>query len=94
LLSGDSWAVGSGWSIGLTPHLAPSYIYEQVYKDFLNWKAFKARGFTKYIELTLSQLLALRWDKKYNIDGIEVILDKISFELPHYGTVKIEGFTG
>ncbi len=93
LLSGDSWGVAGGWSIGLTPHLAPACIYEQVYKDFLNWKAFKARGFTKFIELTLPQVLALRWDKKYNIDGIEVILDKINFELPHYGMVKIEGFT-
>ncbi len=67
---------------------------EKVYKDFLNWKAFRARGFTKFIELTLPQVLALRWDKKYNIDGIELILDKINFELPHFGTVKIEGFTG
>jgi len=93
-LSGDCWGFADGWSIGLTPHLAPPYIYEKVYKDFLNWKAFKARGFTKFIELTLPQVLALRWDKKYNIDGIELILDKINFELPHYGTVKIEGFTG
>ncbi len=94
VISGDSWAIANGWSIGLTPHLAPACIYELVYTDFLNWKAFKARGFVKFIELTLAQVLALRWDKKYTIDGIELILDKINFELPHYGTVKIEGFTG
>src|SRR5665647_427133 len=92
-LSADCWGIADGWSIGLTPYLAPEYLYEKVYKEFLNWKAFKARGFNKYIELTLPQVLALRWDKKYNINGIEVILDKINFELPHYGTVKIEGFT-
>jgi len=92
-LSADCWGIAAGWSIGLTPYLAPAYLYEKVYKEFLNWKAFKARGFIKYIELTLPQVLALRWDKKYNIEGIEVILDKINFELPHYGMVKIEGFT-
>ena len=94
LLSGDNWAVADLWFIGLTPHMAPACIYEKVYKDFLNWKAFNAHDFTKFIEQTLPQVLALRWDKKYNIDGIELILDKINFELPHYRTVKIEGFTG
>ena len=91
--SGDRWGIADGWSIGLTTYLAPEYLYLQLYKDFLEWKAYRARAFTKYIQLTLVEVLSLRFDKKYVIDGIEIILDKINYELPHKGTVKIEGFT-
>ena len=91
--SGDRWGIADGWSIGLTTYLAPEYLYLQLYKDFLEWKAYRARAFTKYIELSLPEVLNLRFDKKYVIDGIEVILDIINFELPHRGVVKIDGFT-
>ena len=93
-LSADCWGIADGWSIGLTPYLAPEYLYEKVYSEFLNWKGYRARRFTKYIQLTLPEVLLLRWDRKYVIDGTEIILDKINFELPHYGTMKIEGYTG
>lgn len=73
--------------------LKPSYLYDTLYSKFLNWQTYRARAFTKYIELSLVQLLALQWGKRYNIDGIEVILDKINSELPHYGTVKVKGYT-
>lgn len=73
--------------------LKPAYLYDRIYSDVINWQTYRARGFTKYVQLTLSELLMLQWDKKYVINSIEIILDKINFELPHYGTVKIEGFT-
>ncbi|MFZ4705463.1 MAG: hypothetical protein ACOYMF_05590 [Bacteroidales bacterium] len=92
-IAGDRWVHGTDATFGFTTHLAPEYLYEKVYSEFLNWKAYRARGFTKYIQLTLPEVLSLRWDKKYVIGGIEIILDKISYELPHYGIVKIEGFT-
>lgn len=92
-LAGDRWALGNVATFAFTTHLAPEYLYEKLYSEFLNWKAYRARSFTKYIQLTLPEVLSLRWDKKYVINGIEIILDKINFELPHYGVVKIEGFT-
>ena len=92
-LSADCWGIADGWSIGLTPYLAPEYLYEKIYSEFLNWKGYRARRFTKYIQLTLPEVLLLRWDRKYVIDGTEIILDKVNFELPHYGIVKIEGYT-
>jgi hypothetical protein len=64
-----------------------------VYSEFLDWKAYTARGFTKYLMLTLQQVIAMEFDTRYVINGIEVILDKVNFELPHYGIVKLEGFT-
>jgi len=91
-LSGVHWEITEVWTIELPVYLTPAYLLP-LHTDFLNWKAYQARAFTKYIQLTLPEVLSLRWDKKYVIDGIEVILDKINFELPHKGTVKIEGFT-
>lgn len=73
--------------------LKPSYLYSEVYTEFLNWQTYRARGFTKYIELSLVQLIALQWGKRYNIGGIEVILDKINYDLPYDGKVEVEGFT-
>jgi hypothetical protein len=35
----------------------------------------------------------MEFETRYVINGIEVILDKVNFELPHYGIVKLEGFT-
>lgn len=73
--------------------LTPEWLYTNVYADWLTWRAYRARGFTKYIRLTLPQLVALQWGKRYVISGVEVLLDKISYELPFKGTVKVEGFT-
>lgn len=86
----DQYSLDGTIDTGIT--LAPAYLYENMYKEFLNWQTYRARSFTKYIELSLTQLLSLQWGKRYNIDGIEIILDKINFELPHKGTVKIEGY--
>jgi len=92
--SGDRWGITDGWSVGVSTYLSPEYLYQKVYSEFLNWKGYRARAFTKYIELTLAQVLSLRWDKTYVVDGVEIILDKINFEIPHYGTVRIDGYTG
>lgn len=73
--------------------LKPTFLYFNLHLTFLSWQTYRARPFTKYIQLTLVQLLALQWGKRYTINGIEVILDKINYELPFTGTVKIEGCT-
>jgi hypothetical protein len=91
--SGEQWGVAPGWSVNVATYLTPKFLYEEVYSDFLNWKAYRARSFTKYIQLTLPEALSLQWDKKYVIGDITVILDKINFELPYTGMVKTEGFT-
>ena len=78
---------------GITPSLVPADLYTDVYYDYLIWKSLRARPFTKYIQLTLPQLISLQWDKRYCISGIWVILDKINYELPYKGVVKIEGYT-
>jgi len=91
--SGDKRGIGTAMTVEVATYLTPLYLYENVYSDFLNWKAYRARGITKYIQLTLPEVLSLRWDKVYVIDGIHIILDKINFELPHNGKVKINAFT-
>jgi hypothetical protein len=73
--------------------LKPAFLYYNLHLAFLNWQTYRARPFTKYLQLTLRELLALQWGKRYTINSIEVILDKISFELPYKGIVKIEGYT-
>lgn len=72
--------------------LLPSDLYRDVYSEYLNWHA-STREFTKYIQLTLPELLRLQWGKRYLIGGIQVILDKINYEIPHKETVKVTGFT-
>ncbi len=87
----DRFSLDNSIDTGMS--LKPVYLYENFYEQFLDWQTYRARSFTKYIQLTLTQVLALQWGKRYNINGIEIILDKINFELPHHGTVKIEGYT-
>jgi hypothetical protein len=91
--SGDQWGITDGWAYGAATHLSPIELYNKLYTEFLNWKGYRARSFTKYIQLTLPQVLALRWDTRYAVDGITFILDKINFDLPFQGTVKITGYT-
>ena len=74
--------------------LKPVYLYNAVYAEFLNWKTYRAREFTKYIELSLNDVVALQWGKRYVIDGVVVILNKINYELPYCGIVELDGFTG
>lgn len=78
---------------GVTTSLVPSELYASVYCHYLNWKSMKARSFTKYILLSLPELMALQWGKRYFISGVWVILDKINYELPYRGLVKIDGYT-
>ena len=73
--------------------LKPAYLYENLYSQFLNWQTFRARYFTKYIELSLVQLSALQWGKRYMISGVQVILSKVNYDLPFDGKVKVEGYT-
>ena len=81
------------WHPDTTPTLVPADLYASYFADYPLWKSSVARPFTKYIQLTLPQLLSLQWNKRYMISGIRVILDKINYELPFTGIVKVEGFT-
>jgi len=74
--------------------LKPEYLYNSVYAEFLNWQTYRAREFTKYIELTMDELLALQWGKRYVINGIIVILERVNYEIPYWGKVEIKGYTG
>lgn len=76
----------------LTQNLTPNYLNSEVYSDWLAWRA-NARSFTKYIMLSLSELVQLSWRKRYVVSGIQIMLDKIKYDIPHRGMVKIEGYT-
>jgi hypothetical protein len=76
----------------VTVWLSPEGLYMNVYSDYLTWKNSRVRSFTKYIQTSLPELLTLAWDKTYVMNGIRVILSKISYELPFTGIVKVEGF--
>ena len=80
------------WAPDVTPSLAPADLYSDVFKPYINWKILYARGFTKYLQLTLPQLMALQWGKRYFIGGIRVILEKINYEIPFTGIVKVDGY--
>jgi len=81
------------WSPTATPSLVPADLYTDVFADYILWKTTAARGFTKYIQLTLPQLMALQWGKRYFISGIRVVLEKINYEVPFTGIVKVDGYT-
>ena len=70
-----------------------AYLYNTVYKDFINWKTYLARECTKYLKLTLIEVVQLQWRKRYVISGIPILLNQISFEVPFTGIVKVNGFT-
>lgn len=81
------------WRSDATPSLATADLYASCFADYLLWKQIAARPFTKYIQLTLPQLLSLQWNRRYMISGIRVIFDKINYELPFTGIVKVDGYT-
>lgn len=73
--------------------LKPAYLYESVYKEFINWKTYRARECTKYLKLSLIEVVQLQWRKRYVISGIPILLNQVSFEVPFTGIVKVNGFT-
>jgi hypothetical protein len=76
----------------VTVWLSPEGLYNNAYSEYLSWKNERVREFTKYIQISLPEMMALQWDKTYVLNGIRVILSKISYELPFTGIVKVEGF--
>lgn len=80
-------------AIDLEMSLKPHYLMVNVYQDYMAWKSYRARGFTKYVQLSLKDLVALQWGKRYMINGIAIILDKVTYDLPYTGQVQIDGFT-
>lgn len=75
------------------PSLEPSDLHAISYEAYSTWKSTTARGFTKYIQLTLTQLMSLQWGKRYFISGVRVVLEKINYEVPFTGIVKVDGYT-
>jgi len=61
--------------------------------ESLNWQTYKARAFTKYLALSLPQLLSLQWGKRYVVNGVVVVFDKLNYELPYKGQVEVIGYT-
>jgi len=88
LLAADKWILSE------TIDLSPQGIYDSLYAEYLTWRGSgSARSFTKYVWLTLPELLSLSWGKRYVISGVRVILSKINYELPFAGVARIEGYT-
>lgn len=81
-------------TIDVEMSLKPSYLYNKVYSEFIDWQTYRSRPFDKYFELTLKQLIALQWGKRYMIGNLIVIFDTMNYELPFRGTVQLKGFTG
>ena len=80
------------WILSETLWLSPAKIYELIYADFLSWQTSNPRQFTKYLQLTLVELLALQWGKRYFISGVRVLLSKITYDLPFTGIVRVDGY--
>lgn len=76
-----------------TPSLVPADLYTDVFEAYITWKTLYARACTKYLQLTLPQLMALQWGKRYFIGGIRVVLEKINYDVPITGIVKVDGYT-
>ena len=91
LMSFDRYSLNG--IVDFTTSLKPAYLYETVYKEFINWKTYRARECTKYLKLTLAEVVQLQWRKRYVISGIPILLNQINFEVPYRGIVKINGFT-
>lgn len=91
LMSFDRYSING--SIDFTTSLKPAYLYETVYKEFINWKTYQARECTKYLKLSLIEVVQLQWRKRYVISGIPILLNQVSFEIPYTGIVKVNGFT-
>lgn len=92
VLSFDRYSTGNGtWDYGKS--LKPAYLYETVYKEFINLKTYRARECTKYLQLSLAEVVALQFRKRYLISGVSILLNKVNFDLPYRGIVKINGFT-
>ncbi|MEI7844717.1 MAG: hypothetical protein WCK35_02835 [Chloroflexota bacterium] len=77
----------------VSPSLEPIDLNTISFEAYSTWKSTTARGFTKYIQLTLPQLMALQWGKRYFISGVRVVLEKINYDVPFTGIVKVDGYT-
>lgn len=80
-------------SVDYQSTLTPTYLYDNYYADFVNWQTYHARGASKLLKLPLIKVINLQFRKRYVINGIPILLNKINFELPHKGVVKVEAFT-
>jgi hypothetical protein len=87
----DRFSVDGTIDTGIS--LKPAYLYNTVYSEMLNWQTYRARPFTKYLALSLTQLIALQWGKRYMINGVVVIFDKLNYELPYSGQIEATGYT-
>jgi hypothetical protein len=94
MICADEFSIGGTYPLlQFIGTITPRYLNDHYYNEWLKWKTYRARFFTKYLQLTLPQLLSLQWKKRYVVNGVEFFLNKVSYDLPHRGTVKIEGYT-
>ena len=75
-----------------SPSLVPAKLYDDVYADWLNWH-YQARAWKKYFRMSLQEVINLQWNKRYIVNGIPIIFDKISFDLPYNDIIEAEGYT-
>ena len=94
ILSADRYSLDSLDTVfDFGKSLMPSYLYEQLYRQYLNWDTYRKREFTKYFLMKLADVVNLKWDQRYAIDGVAVILNQKKFDLPYEGVVELNGYT-
>ncbi|WP_319228342.1 hypothetical protein [Draconibacterium orientale] len=73
--------------------LLPDYLYAELYNKFILWKSSRAKPLTKFIEMPIVDAMALRFGKRYRVDEVYLLFDKIALELPYPGYIRIEAYT-
>jgi hypothetical protein len=91
LTNADKLSVDGSVDFGRS--LTPEYLYQQVYRDFISWETYRKKAVTKYLVMSLREVLALEWARRYKISDSVIILDKIKFDLPYEGIIEVEGYT-
>ncbi len=83
---------GDKWNTSQTVYLSTEALINAVYTEYLAWQNSNPRSFVKYLQMTLPEVIALKWSTVYFAGGVKVILSKINYELPFTGIVKVEGY--
>jgi hypothetical protein len=83
---------GDQWNISETVNLTAESLYTNVYSEYITWKTSRNRGFTKFLSISLQDLIALEWGKRYTISGVKVILSRINYDIPYRGIAQVQGY--
>ena len=74
-------------------NLLPTTLYQLIYSEWVQWQTYKARKCTKYLELSMWEVVMLQWYKRYLVNSVALVLSMVSYDLPYNGIVKIEAFS-